>query len=263
MKSGRDRTLPIAAPMIQQAKENLILRRVTHLDQLADKLREPRVRRVVEPMLRGEELENATTLDDIQYTMDLGLVRRGPEGPQIANPIYREVIPRELTVIAQMNLESQQRTAWYIRPDGRLDLPKLLAAFQQFFREHSASWLEGFDYKEAGPQLLLQAFLQRIVNGGGRVDREYGLGRRRTDLLIVWDCPGGVQRAVIELKLLRGALEPTLADGLAQTWAYADACAAEEAHLVIFDRTPGKPWTEKIWRRAEDYEGMAITVWGA
>ena len=80
MKSGRDRTLPISAPMIQQAKENLILRRVTHLDQLADKLREPRVRRVVEPMLRGEELENATTLDDIQYTMDLGLVRRGPKG---------------------------------------------------------------------------------------------------------------------------------------------------------------------------------------
>ena len=245
MTSGRDRTVPVSASMIQQAKENLILRRVTHLDQLADKLREPCVRRVVEPMLRGEELEPATPLDDIQYTIDLGLVRRGPEGPQIANPIYREVVPRELTVIAQMNLESQQRRTWYIGPDGRLDLPKLLAAFQQFFREHSASWLEGFDYKEAGPQLLLQAFLQRIVNGGGRVDREYGLGRRRTDLLVVWDYPGGVQRAVIELKLLRGALAPTLADGLAQTWAYADACAAEEAHLVIFDRTPGKPWTEK------------------
>ena len=122
-----------------------------------------------------------------------------------------------------MNLESQQRAAWYIRPDGRLDLPKLLAAFQQFFREHSASWLEGFDYKEAGPQLLLQAFLQRIINGGGRVDREYGLGRRRTDLLIVWDYPGGVQRAVIELKLLYRSLAQTLADGLAQTWAYADA----------------------------------------
>ena len=33
---------------------------------------------------------------------------------------------------------------------------------------------------------MLQAFLQRIVNSGGRVEREYGLGRMRTDLLVVW-----------------------------------------------------------------------------
>jgi hypothetical protein len=91
---------------------------------------------------------------------------------------------------------------------------------------------------------------QRIVNGGGRVDREYGLGRRRTDLLVLWNFPGWVQRAVIEIKLLYGALSQTVADGLAQTWAYADGCGAEEAHLVIFDRTPGKAWHEKIWQRA-------------
>lgn len=261
-KAGRDRSRPITAALIQEAKENLILRRVTHLDQLANQLREARVRRVVEPMLRGADLGQTASLDDVQYTIDLGLVRRGAEGPQIANPIYREVIPRELTVITQMNLEAQQQTVWYIQPDGRIDLPKLLAAFQQFFREHSESWLERFDYREAGPQLLMQAFLQRIVNGGGRVEREYGLGRRRTDLLIVWNYPGGVQRAVIELKLLYGTLERTLADGLAQTWAYADACGAPEAHLVIFDRTPDKSWSEKIWRRHEEKAGLPITVWG-
>ena len=148
-------------------------------------------------------------------------------------------------------------------PDGRLDLPKLLANFQQFFREHSAAWLQGADYKEAGPQLLLQAFLQRIVNGGGRVDREYGLGRRRTDLLIVWPYPGGTQRTVIEIKLLYYNLEQTIADGLAQTWAYADACGADEAHLVIFDRTPNKPWSDKIWVRHAEHRALPITVWGA
>ena len=31
---------------------------------------------------------------------------------------------------------------------------------------------------------------------------------------------------------------------------------------MIFDRTQGKPWAEKIWRREESYQGMAITVWG-
>ena len=103
-----------------------------------------------------------------------------------------------------------------------------------------------------------QAAREDVAMGMG----EYGLGRRRTDLLIVWPYPGGVQRAVIELKLLYGSLAQTLATGMQQTWAYADACAAEEAHLVIFDRTPGKPWSERIWRRDEVEKGMAITVWG-
>ena len=262
MAEGRDRSRAIDAPQIQQAKERLILRRVTHLDQLADKLREPRVRRVVEPMLQGTEMDRATTIDDMQYAIDLGLVRRTSEGPQIANPIYREVIPRELTTIAQMNLEAQQQTAWYVRPDGRLDLPKLLAAFQHFFREHSEAWLERFDYREAGPQLLLQAFLQRIVNGGGRVDREYGLGRRCSDLCVVWSYPSGVQRGVIGLKIRYQSLEQTLAAGLEQTWRYADATGAEEAHLVICDRRSTIPWKEKIWQRSEQHAGMAITVWG-
>ncbi|HPY60836.1 MAG: hypothetical protein BWY45_03118 [Euryarchaeota archaeon ADurb.Bin294] len=52
-------------------------------------------------------------------------------------------------------------------------MKRLLQEFQQFFREHSEIWLERFSYREAGPQLLLQAFLQRIVNGGGRITREY------------------------------------------------------------------------------------------
>ena len=262
MKEGRDRSLPITAEAVQTARENLILRRVTHLDQLADKLAEPRVRRVIEPMLRGAELGDALT-NDVKYCIDLGLVRRGSQGIEIANPIYREVIPRELTVMAQLRFETSEQRAWYILPDGRLDLPKLLANFQQFFREHSAAWLQGMDYKEAGPQLLLQAFLQRIINGGGRVDREYGLGRRRTDLFIVWPHAAGVQRSVIEIKLLYSNLEQTIADGLEQTWAYADACGADEAHLVIFDRTPDKPWADKIWTRQEQYNGLPITVWGA
>jgi hypothetical protein len=134
MPQGRDRSRPITHDLVLAAKEALILRRETHLDQLADKLREPRVRRVIEPMLQGTELSRQVGEDDLQYVLDLGLVRRTETGLHIANPIYREVIPRELTSIAQLNLESQQQTAWYVRPDGRLDLPKLLAAFQQCFR---------------------------------------------------------------------------------------------------------------------------------
>ena len=259
MRAGRDRTQPITSGMIQEAKENLILRRVTHLDQLADKLREPRVRRVVEALLTGDPGPDAIPPDDVTYVRDLGLIKT--EGQlSIANPIYQEVIPRELTFSTQLTIA--QNPAWYIRRDGQLDMPKLLEAFQQFFRENSEAWLEGFNYREAGPQLLMQAFLQRIINGGGRVDREYGLGRRRTDLLVLWNHPAGVQRVVIELKLLRGSLEATLQEGLAQTWEYTDRCGAEAAHLVIFDRRPGKSWEERLWRRTESYRSLSITVWG-
>ena len=201
------------------------------------------MRRVVEPLLSGAESTEAIPQDDVEYVRDLGLLRR--EDPiAIANPIYQEVIPRDLTYTTQAYLA--QDPAWYVDADGRLRLADLLAAFQGFFREHSEHWVERFQYREAGPQLLLQAFLQRIVNSGGRIEREYGLGRMRTDLLILWPAPGdarsgqAVQRAVVECKLLYKSLEQTVREGLEQTRVYMDRCAAEEGHLVVFDRHGGR-----------------------
>jgi len=95
MRAGRDRSQPITAGMILEAKENLILRRETHLDQLIDKLKEERVRRVIAPMLQGIDMEGAVSEDDLRYAIDLGLIRRTARGMQIANPIYGEIIPRE------------------------------------------------------------------------------------------------------------------------------------------------------------------------
>ena len=149
--------------------------------------------------------------------------------------------------------------------DGTLKLAELLAEFQRFFREHSEHWIQRFQYREAGPQLLLQAFLQRVVNSGGRVEREYGLGRMRTDLLILWPAgapPDRARRMVIECKLLRRSLEETIRTGLEQTRSYVDRCAAGEGHLVIFDRTADRPWSEKLFRRTERAGGIPITVWG-
>ena len=94
------------------------------------------------------------------------------------------------------------------------------------------------------------------------MEREYGLGRRRTDLLVVWPYPGGVQRVVIELKVRYGDLERVLADGLAQTWAYMDTSGAEAGHLVIFNREPGRSWEDKIYRRSLSYRDAPIEVWG-
>src|SRR6056297_1193418 len=279
-KIGRDRSKPITAQMFEAAKAELIIRRDTHIDQLADKLKEDRVRRVIEPILEGSNEIDDVSEDDIQYCEDLGLIKR--EGSlEIANEIYREVIPRSLSYATQRTIYQEPR--WYVDADGKLNMMKLLTNFQQFFREHSESWLTRFKYEEAGPQLLLQAFLQRIINGGGLIDREYGLGRKRTDLYIRWPIikdrftefgeqkeypfpltynPDDLQRIVIELKLKHNySLETVMDEGLKQTAAYVNKTGAKEAYLIIFDQeTPN--WEEKVFTEKRDYNGLEITVFG-
>ena len=261
-KPGRDRSRPITEDAIREAQERLILRRDTHIDELANKLREERVRRVVEPILTGAD-EQAWSTEDVAYVCDLGLVAQEPDGtPHIANPIYAEVVPRHLNYAVQAGLP--QRMAWYVGADGELDVEGLIAAFKELFREHSEHWVQRFEqYHEAGPQLLLQAHLQRIVNGGGRIEREYALGRGRTDLLIVWPQGGHERRFVVECKVLRRSLERTIVEGVEQTRRYLDRCAAEAGHLIVFDRSPERSWEEKILRReAPPGTGEPVTVWG-
>ena len=264
--ANADRSAAICVEVIDQAKEALILSRVTHLHQLAARLREDRVRRVIEPLLVGTAPASDPSEEDLDYVSDLGLIRR--DGPvEIANPIYREVIPRQLTYARERYIP--HRTEWYVDAAGRLDIAKLLAAFQIYFRENVEHWVEHSEYKEAGPQLLLQGFLHRIVNGGGRVEREFGLGRGRTDLLILWPeggdwDPTHVRKHVIECKVVRAGqgLESVIRSGLEQTATYMDRCGAESGHLVIFDLRPGKTWEERVFRRDPEPGGRPVTVWG-
>ena len=260
IKENRNRSIDITENMVAQAKENLILRRETHLDQLADKLKEERVRSVVEPVLMGTLGASTISLDDMDYVYDLGLIRRKPH-VEISNPIYSEIIPRMLVAATQEMMPF--KTLWYVKKDGGLDMNKLLKAFQEFFREHSEHWIERFSYKEAGPQLLLQAFFQRIVNSGGRIEREYGLGRMRTDLLVIWNkSDSDVQKTIIELKILYKTLEKTIESGLDQTSAYMERCGGSEGHLVIFNRQNDISWDEKIFSEKRKYKGRDIVVWG-
>ncbi|MEN0048489.1 MAG: ATP-binding protein, partial [Bacteroidota bacterium] len=259
MQENQDRQRLITLEIFETAKENIILRRDTHLDQLTDKLREDRVRRIIEPMLSGKNITQNHRPDDVQYVNDLGLIQLDINGAfRIANAIYKEVIPRELTWNIQTGLTTKQ--LWYINEDGSLNMYKLLTAFQDFFRKHSEHWVERFEYKEAGPQLLLQAFLQRIVNGGGRIEREYGFGRGRTDLFIEFFYGDEqVQSIVLELKLFYSNLKKTIEEGIVQTKAYMDKCGAKEGHLLLFDRRENVSWEEKIWQK--EMEGLS--VWGS
>ena len=254
-KAGRDRSRTIEVDDMYAAREELILSRRTHLDQLAHKLEEERVRQVVEPILSGGEVQHDGR--DLEYVRDLGLL--APDSPpRMANPIYREVVPRELGYVLQDSLDI--RVAWYVDDDGRLDMTKLLSAFRTFFGEHAEHWLGHLGaYREAAPQLILQSYLQRVVNGGGRIEREYGLGRGRTDLLVLWPREAGQpsdlwERFVVECKVLRDSDRKSLAwtveKGVEQTLGYMKQCGAGEGHLVVMDRRNG---TEER-RRSEDVE---------
>lgn len=276
-----DRTQPITKEIIEKAKETLIARRDTHLDVLIDRLQEPRVRRIMDDVISGKGAPEDFPVDDIKYVKDLDLiVELRNKVLTIANPIYQEVIPRELVQTTQYTI--YEETQWYQWSDGSMDVKRMLEAFTQFYRENSAIWLEKFAYKEAGPHLLLMAFLQRVIparhsfnpstgscyedqsdggNGGGKIHREYALGRKRVDLTIDW--PYGnkqVQRIVIEVKIHRSG--KTLTDGLDQTAHYMDVVNATEGHLVIFDPNTQKTWDEKMYHKQEVCVGKTIDVWG-
>jgi hypothetical protein len=131
----QDRRQPVEAAHIERAKEILIERRDTHLDSLIDRLREPRVRRILEPILTGELLPPDLLDDDVQFVKDLGLVASGPTGLEVANPIYREVIPRALTWVMQDTLPVPR--APFIAPDGGLRFEKILEDFRAFWCQNA------------------------------------------------------------------------------------------------------------------------------
>jgi hypothetical protein len=247
-----DRGQSITLKIMQHAREKLVLRRDTHLDQLIHKLKEDRVRRVIDPLIAGGSMPINMNEDDLQYVRDLGLVTQ--KGIAIANPIYQEVIPRALTSLQQENVPN--KPAWYLNKDGSFNTKKVLEDWVQFYREHSGMWAEQFDYKEAGPHLLMFAFLQRVVNGGGSIQREYALGRKRVDLVIHF----GTQRIAIELKLMHD--NRTLPQGLEQTAEYMDIVNATEGYLIIFDQNKAKSWEEKVFQHDKIVGSKTIHVWG-
>jgi hypothetical protein len=248
---------------IKTAREQMILARETHLDSLAVRLREPPVRKIMETFFTGAHDLELTQSDAFRVCLDLGLVRiNGAAGPQIANPIYREVLAREVTFGPQHAIPNLEEDGWqWQNPDGTLDMDTMFKGFQEFWREHSEIWEEKMEYTEAFPHLLLMAFLQRVLNGGGRVEREYAVGRGRMDLLVEYN--GKVH--IIEIKMVHEKQSPATVKtkGLEQTARYRNAKApGAHAYLVIFDRraeTKQKPWDERITWAEEEGE---ITVVG-
>jgi len=248
----KDRGVSVTRDLVFEAREILIGRRDTHLDSLVSKLREERVREVIQPILIGETAPGSAYDDDFSYVRDLGLVAVRDGVRTIANPIYQEIIPRVLNHHVQTSIPDQP--AWYIGADGTLDMRKLIQGFIDFWRRHGEVLLRGMPYQEAAPHLVFMGYLQRIVNAGGRIDREFAIGTGRADLVVEY----GGRQDVIELKIMRGKY--TLPDGLTQVARYASRLGRDVGYLVIFDLKTETPFEDRGEVEEMEQDGITVVV---
>jgi hypothetical protein len=225
-----DRGIAIDAQHVHTAKESLIRRKDTHLDSLAKRLREKRVRDILEPMMAGQDLSESSD-EDRDFLVDLGLLRRENSGGLVvANPIYREILVRVLAQGPQDSLPSISPT--WLTTTGELDLDALRDAFMAFWLQHGEPLLKSALYHEIAPHLVLMAYLHRVVNGGGTLEREYAIGRDRMDLCLRY----GQVTLGIEIKVQRDDGRNQLTRGLAQIDGYLARLGLDSGWLVIFDR---------------------------
>jgi hypothetical protein len=148
----------------------------------------------------------------------------------IANPIYREVLPRVLAQGSQDSLPIISPS--WLTIAGEIDTDALLAAFLDFWRQHGEPLLKSAAYHEIAPHLVLMAFLHRVVNGGGTLEREYAIGRDRMDLCLRY----GAVVLGIELKVWRSRQADPLTKGLTQLDSYLARLGQDRGWLMIFDR---------------------------
>ena len=258
----KDPAGPLAERDVFEAREALILRRETHLDQLADKLREPRVRRVIEPLLSGARRRVRRPRPGVRE-------RPGAGGSRFSAALRQPDLRRGGAPGTHLGAAGPHTGAGrMVRPPRRP--PSTWTACSPPFRTSSGRTPSigsgGPSTPRPVPQLVLQAFLHRVVNATGRIEREYALGSRRVDLLVVWPREGGPEdRIVVECKLVKAgrSLSRTVEEGLDQTRRYMDISGADAGHLVVFDMREGRSWAERVYREERVRNGVPITVWGA
>ena len=247
---------PITAEDISNAKEKLIRARGTHVDSLMERLKEPRVRRVVEPVILGKERGAPMNDDDYRYVLDLGILRENENHVLVpGNPMYAEIMLRYLSNDEQIHFYAKYEKPFWLKPDGSLDMPALMAEFQRFWRENSGADREVYGYNEATPHLVMMGYLQRVVNGGGRIAREMALGSKRLDLCVEF----GKFRYAVELKMRRN-FSPT--ESPAQLAGYLDTLGLSEGWMAVFDDDKAKPWEEKLFTRDVEFNGKVLHLIG-
>ena len=251
-----DFSKPVTGADMDAAKEKIIRERGTHLDSLMERMKESRVRSIVEPVMLGGTVNRDELSDDLRYVLDLGILVEYEGSLVPANPMYAEIIGRYLSWGTQQDVRMKVPENPWVREDG-LDMAGIMAAFQQFWRENACEDAVPFGYREAYPHLVLQAFLQRVINGGGQILREMALGRGRLDLGVHFR--GAVYAVEVKTRTL---YEKSREKAHQQVLGYMDRLGVPEGWLVVVDADLTKPWEDKISSEDLQLDGKTIHVVG-
>ena len=238
---------------VNAAREALVRRRDTHFDSLLERLKESRVRNVVEPVILGEDFGFDPQSDDCQYALDLGILKLDKGVFLPANPMYAELIGRALTWGSQSTMQRTIPDIPWVTEDG-IDMDWMMKAFQKFWRENAESAPDIYGYKESFGHLTLMAFLQRVTNGKGQVSREMALGSGRLDLYIEF----GKGRYAIEAKRINRFND----EELKKTAKYLDSLGLAEGFMPVFDPDKSKTWDERCWLDTRIVDGKTIHCYG-
>ncbi|MCL2844414.1 MAG: AAA-like domain-containing protein [Chitinivibrionia bacterium] len=258
-----DYSVPITEEMVKTAINNLVRKRPTHFDSLMERLKEPRVRKIIQPLILGEDLPDRIS-DDYMYARDLGLIKETDDrAVEPGNKIYGEIIIRLLNYGVQETLitaREDDKLPKYIK-NGKIDINFLIREFQDFWRENSEIWVKRYEedlyqYVEAAPHLVFQAFVQRVINGGGEIHREMALGTKRSDICIEWE----KQKYPIELKIYES--EKTKTKAIEQVQMYMDKVGSKDGWIVVFDRSAEKTWEEKLYFEETTVGDKRIRIFG-
>ena len=188
---------------------------------------------MIQPILAGQELPDVPQ-DDIRYVLDLGLCTN-ENGLAIANPIYQEVLPRVLAYVTTASIGYLQPI--WLSELGEFLPDRLLEAFLLFWRQHGEPLFGSTPYPEIAPHLVLMAFLHRVVNGGGTLEREYAIGSGRMDICLRY----GKVTLAMEVKVWADKRPDPIKEGLPQLDKYLSGLSLDTGWLVIFDRRSGLP----------------------
>lgn len=188
MREYRDRGRAIDMTAVGKAAERLIFQKASHIANLKDVLQDPKVSRIVAPLLAGGEWDTDLNTDELAHVEDLGLIERSSKRTwRIPSKIYHEVVPRVFLAKQFGVLDVLISPEPYIHMDGKLNFRKLIGGFQQFYRERGEGCKKSFPHEKVWSHLLFQAYLQAVLEDKGRTEREYEFGGGRVDLFVSWD----------------------------------------------------------------------------
>ncbi|MFM2153723.1 MAG: hypothetical protein RL199_2158, partial [Pseudomonadota bacterium] len=224
-----------------------------HLASLVKRLSEERVMRVVAPAIRGSDLQGVPA-DDLRYVRELGILAERGEGElAMANPIYARSLMRALAEPLRANIAALA-PIWR-RPDGSIDLLRLREAFLDFWSQHGRVLDPLVTKYEIVPHVVLTAWLDRVVNGGGRVEREVAVGRGRLDVLV----RHRDLRLPIEVKVQVDGRPDPVPKGLEQLDRYCEGLRVDTGWLVVFDQRTGA--ADAVQEATEVVTAGGRTVW--